>query len=83
MGQLAFGVVGAVIGTVIAPGVGTSIGWALGSAVGGIVFAPDGPQTMGPRLIRLAIESQYLRATDSARIRNGRLYGFANLDGRR
>lgn len=49
MGQLAFGVVGAVVGSVI-PGVGTALGWTVGAAIGGVVFAPDGTQTVGPRL---------------------------------
>lgn len=48
MGQLAFAAVGAVVTTAI--GVGPAIGWAVGSAIGGVVFAPDGPQTTGPRL---------------------------------
>jgi hypothetical protein len=48
MGQLAFGVVGAAISTYV--GAGPAIGWAVGTAIGGVVFAPDGPQTTGPRL---------------------------------
>lgn len=48
MGQLAFGVVGAVVTTAV--GIGPAVGWAVGTAIGGVVFAPDGPQTMGPRL---------------------------------
>ena len=48
MGQLAFAAVGAVVST--AAGAGPAIGWAVGSAIGGVVFAPDGAQTTGPRL---------------------------------
>ncbi len=48
MGQLAFAAVGAVVSTYV--GAGPAIGWAIGSAIGGVVFAPDGAQTTGPRL---------------------------------
>lgn len=52
MGQLAFGVVGAAVGFV-ASGynpAGAQWGWAIGAAIGGVVLAPDGAQTVGPRL---------------------------------
>ncbi len=48
MGQLAFAAAGAVVSTYV--GAGPQIGWAIGSVIGGIVFAPDGAQTTGPRL---------------------------------
>ena len=47
LGRLALGIVGAVIGSFF--GV-PAIGFAIGSAIGGFLFAPDGPNTEGPRL---------------------------------
>lgn len=47
LGRIALGVVGALIG---APFGLSAIGFSIGSAIGGLVFAPDGPSTEGPRL---------------------------------
>lgn len=47
LGRIAIGLVGAAIG---APFGLSAIGFSVGSAIGGMIFAPDGPKTEGPRL---------------------------------
>lgn len=47
VGRIALGLVGAVIG---APFGLSAIGFSIGSSLGGMIFAPDGPHTEGPRL---------------------------------
>ncbi len=54
MAQLAVGVVGAAVGFYFGGPAGAQWGWAIGSAIGAVAFAPDGPQTQGPRLSDLS-----------------------------
>lgn len=56
IGRIALGVVGALIaGPAFA-----AIGFSIGSAIGGMLFAPDGPKTEGPRIGDTAVTSASL-----------------------
>lgn len=57
VGRIALGLVGAAIG---APFGMSAIGFSIGSAVGGMLFAPDGPHTEGPRLGDTAVAASSL-----------------------
>jgi hypothetical protein len=61
MAVLAFGLLGAGIGTAIGGTLlgmsAASIGWSIGSTLGSLLFAPDGPDTQGPRLNDLRVQS--------------------------
>jgi hypothetical protein len=59
VGQLAFGIVGAVVGTIIAPGAGTYYGFMAGMAVGSVVFPTQLPGVTqeGPRLDDLKVQA--------------------------
>jgi len=79
MATLALGLVGAGIGSTIG---GTflgmsaaSIGWSIGSTLGSILFAPDGPNTQGPRLSDLSVQT----STRGAPI--PKVYGTARIAG--
>lgn len=55
MAVLALSVVGAGISS--AAGLGASIGWMVGSLVGNLLFQKKGPNTQGPRLTDLTVQS--------------------------
>ncbi len=62
MAQLAFGLVGAFIGDAAIAGTifgftGAQIGFNIGSLIGGFLFAPEQPDTFGPRLTDLKVTS--------------------------
>lgn len=57
MAQLAFGAGGALLGGAIGGPLGASIGWAVGGLAGNLLFPTKGPNTQGPRLADLSVQS--------------------------